>query len=137
MNAITLDLVTPEKLVSSEPVEMVVIPGKEGDFGVLNGHAPMISSLRPGVLRVFEGDKVVKRLLLTGGFAEVTAERCTVMATEAFDFADTDVSHIKERHEAAKRAHEKAQDQGEKAALASEAELAQAIVDAFIQEKDA
>ena len=62
---------------------MVVVPGSEGDFGVLHGHAPLISTVRPGVLEVFQGNKVEQRFLVVGGFAEVTPERCTVLADEA------------------------------------------------------
>ena len=62
---------------------MVVVPGSEGDFGVLHGHAPLISTVRPGVIEVFQGNKVEQRFLVVGGFAEVTPERCTVLADEA------------------------------------------------------
>ncbi len=130
------DIVTPEKLVSSEEVEMAVVPGKEGDFGVLSGHAPFISSLRPGVIRIFEGDRVRDRVLVTGGFAEVTPERCTILATESFDFDDKSKEAIDARHEAMKKAHDKAQKEGEKATLKTEMEVMQAIADAFVQEKD-
>ena len=65
---------------------MVVVPGSEGDFGVLHGHAPLISTVRPGVLEVFQGNKVEQRFLVVGGFAEVTPERCTVLADEAVPF---------------------------------------------------
>ena len=68
----TFDLVSPEKLLLSEDVEMVVVPGAEGDFGVLIGHAPLISSLRPGVINTYTGKKVEKRIFVAGGFAEVT-----------------------------------------------------------------
>jgi len=64
---------------------MVVVPGSEGDFGVLEAHTDLISSLRPGVVDIYEGDAVSKKLFVTGGFAEVTKDRCTVLATEAFD----------------------------------------------------
>jgi len=80
---VQFELVSPERLVVSRPVEMVVVPGVEGDFGVLPGHAPLISEVRPGVITVFEGGKVEERIFVAGGFAEVTAERCTVLADEA------------------------------------------------------
>jgi F-type H+-transporting ATPase subunit epsilon len=78
-----LELVSPERLLLSEPVDMAVIPGSEGDFGVLAGHSLMISTLRPGVIEVFQGDSVTHRLFVGGGFAEVTDTRCTVLADEA------------------------------------------------------
>ena len=77
------ELVTPERLVVSTPVEMVVVPGSEGNFGVLPGHAPFISTLRPGTIDIYEGRTVTRRIFVGGGFAEVTPERCTVLADEA------------------------------------------------------
>ncbi len=77
------ELVSPERLLLSEPVDMAVIPGSEGDFGVLAGHSLQISTLRPGVIEVWQGETVVSRLFVVGGFAEVTDSRCTVLADEA------------------------------------------------------
>jgi F-type H+-transporting ATPase subunit epsilon len=77
------ELVSPERLVLSEPVDMAVIPGSEGDFGVLAGHSLVISTLRPGVIEVWQGEQVTNRLFVAGGFAEVTDTRCTVLADEA------------------------------------------------------
>ncbi len=77
------ELVSPERLLFSEHVEMVVVPGCEGDFGVLFNHAPMISALRPGVLSVYRNGRVVERLFVTSGFAEVTGTTLTILAEEA------------------------------------------------------
>ncbi|HYG87316.1 MAG TPA: F0F1 ATP synthase subunit epsilon [Azospirillum sp.] len=87
---VEFELVSPEKLLTSQPVDMVVVPGTEGDFGVLAGHAPMISTVRPGVIDVYEGDRVVERVFVAGGFAEVTETRCTVLAEQALTLADID-----------------------------------------------
>ena len=76
---VNLEIVSPEKLLLSRPVEMVVIPGSEGDMGVLEGHQPMIVMLRGGTIALYENDT----LYVAGGFAEVTPERCTVLANEA------------------------------------------------------
>ena len=78
-----LEIVSPEKLLLSRPVDMVVIPGSEGDLGVLPGHSPMIVLLRGGAIRIYEGSQVVNRLFVAGGFAEITPDRCTVLANEA------------------------------------------------------
>ena len=78
-----LELVTPEHLLLSEPVEMVVVPGTEGNFGVLPGHALLISTIRPGTIQIYEGQRVTRRIFIAGGFAEVTPERCTVLADAA------------------------------------------------------
>jgi F-type H+-transporting ATPase subunit epsilon len=80
---VQFELVTPERLLLSEMVEMVVVPGTEGNFGVLPGHAPLISSIRPGTIDVYEGQTVTRRIFVVSGIAEVTPECCTVLADEA------------------------------------------------------
>ncbi|MBP2231310.1 F-type H+-transporting ATPase subunit epsilon [Azospirillum agricola] len=87
---VEFELVSPEKLLKSLPVDMVVVPGTEGDFGVLAGHAPLISTVRPGVIDVYEGERIVDRVFVAGGFAEVTETRCTVLAEEAVALSDLD-----------------------------------------------
>jgi F-type H+-transporting ATPase subunit epsilon len=77
------ELVTPERLLVSTEVEMVVVPGTEGNFGVLAGHAPLISTIRPGTIDIYEGHSVTERIFVVGGIAEVTPEGCTVLAEEA------------------------------------------------------
>src|SRR5208283_2531513 len=77
------ELVTPERLLLSQPVEMVVVPGSEGNFGVLPGHAPLISTIRPGTIEIYEGQAVIQRIFVVSGIAEVTPERCTVLADQA------------------------------------------------------
>src|SRR4051812_2047657 len=78
------ELVTPERLLASIGVEMVVVPGTEGNFGVLSGHSPLISSIRPGTIDVYEARPAIsQRIFVAGGIAEVTPERCTVLADEA------------------------------------------------------
>src|SRR5580692_6265615 len=80
---VQFELVTPERLVLSEMVEMVVVPGTEGNFGVLPGHAPLISTIRPGMIEIYENRIVTERIFIVSGIAEVTPERCTVLAEEA------------------------------------------------------
>jgi F-type H+-transporting ATPase subunit epsilon len=69
---------------------MVVVPGSEGDFGVLPGHALLISTVRPGVIAVFDNGQVQERIFVAGGFAEVTGERCTVLAEQALPVEQID-----------------------------------------------
>ena len=88
--AVGFELVSPERLLFSESVEMVVVPGGEGDFGVLPRHTPMISTVRPGVIRVYEGGSVKERIFVGGGFAEVTPRRCTVLADQAMPVDEID-----------------------------------------------
>jgi len=92
-----LEIVSPEKLLLSRDVDMVVIPAFEGDMGVLEGHAPVTVVLLGGVVSLYEGDRVTDTLYVAGGFAEVTPEGCTVLASEA-----TPVNEL-ERSEADRR----------------------------------
>jgi F-type H+-transporting ATPase subunit epsilon len=80
---VQFELVSPERLIVSAEVEMVVVPGTEGNFGVLPGHAPLISTIRPGTIDIYEGGAITERIFIVGGIAEVTPERCTVLADEA------------------------------------------------------
>src|SRR5947208_14228589 len=80
---VRFELGTHERLWLSEMVEMVVVPGTEGNFGVLPGHAPLISSIRPGTIDVYQGQTVTRRIFVVSGIAEVTPERCTVLADQA------------------------------------------------------
>src|SRR5918999_5868728 len=96
-NKVAFELVSPERLLVSQPVDMVVVPGGEGDFGVLPGHAPLISTVRAGVIEIYEGNAVSDRIFVAGGFAEVTQERCTVLAEQAMRVAEIDEGAV-ERH---------------------------------------
>ena len=87
---VNFELVSPERLLLSEDADMVVVPGAEGDFGVLAGHSPLISTVRPGAITVFQDNSVSESIFVAGGFAEVTAERCTVLAEEAERIGDID-----------------------------------------------
>jgi F-type H+-transporting ATPase subunit epsilon len=91
---VQFELVSPEKLLLSEAVDMVVVPGTEGNFGVLAGHSLLISTVRPGVIDVYEGSEISERIFVSGGFAEVTAERCTVLADEAVPLSSLDAATI-------------------------------------------
>lgn len=77
------ELVSPEKILSSELASMVVVPGDDGDFGVLADHAPLLSSLRPGVVDIHGADGLRKRVFVAGGFADVGNNTCSVLAEEA------------------------------------------------------
>jgi F-type H+-transporting ATPase subunit epsilon len=91
---VQFELVSPEKLLLSEAVDMVVVPGSEGNFGVLAGHSLLISTVRPGVIDVYEGSEISERIFVSGGFAEVTAERCTVLADEAVPLSSLDAATV-------------------------------------------
>ena len=83
-----LEIVSPDKLLLSQPVDMAVIPAAEGEMGVMPGHSPMILLLRGGTIVLHEGGQPTARLYVSGGFAEITPERCTVLADEAIPVAE-------------------------------------------------
>ncbi len=91
------DLVSPERQLRSEAVEMVVVPGTEGDFGVLAGHVPIISTIRPGVIEVHKGTSAPDRIFISGGICEVSSDRCTILADEAVDVTALDRAQIEQR----------------------------------------
>ncbi|MBN8926797.1 MAG: ATP synthase F1 subunit epsilon [Rhodospirillales bacterium 69-11] len=103
-----LEIVSPEKLLLSRPVDMVVIPAAEGDMGVLEGHTPMIVALRGGTIALYEGDRITDQLYVAGGFAEVTPERCTVLANEAIPLAELSRTEAERRLAEAEAAYEAA-----------------------------
>lgn len=118
MAKVNFRLVMPERELLATEADMVVVPGSEGDFGVLPGHAPLISTVRPGVLEVFQGSKAEQRFLVVGGFAEVTPERCTVLADEALPFESVTPEQLADRERAAERDLTDAASDVEKAAAA-------------------
>jgi F-type H+-transporting ATPase subunit epsilon len=103
--SVNLEIVSPEKLLLSRDVDMVVIPASEGDMGVLEGHSPMTVALRGGVVSLYEGDRVTDSLFVAGGFAEVTPERCTVLAGEAMPVNEIDRAEAEKRLRDAEEAH--------------------------------
>ena len=94
---ITFELVSPERLLLSKPVDMVVVPGSEGLFGVLAGHTPLIALLKPGVIDVHDGGQIINRIFVGGGFAEVVPERCVVLAEMALPIEEIDRGRVQQR----------------------------------------
>ena len=82
MTLFPFQLVSPEKILLDKEVTMVVIPGIDGDIGVLSNHAPLLTLLRPGVVTVYEEAKVLVKFFVNGGFAEITPQRCMALVTE-------------------------------------------------------
>ncbi len=98
------EIVTPGRMMLSQPAEMVVIPGEAGNFGVLPGHSPMLSTLRPGTVEIREQNlKIRDQIFVEQGFAEVTTERCTVLAEEAIPVKEITRDEAEDR---LKRAHD-------------------------------
>jgi F-type H+-transporting ATPase subunit epsilon len=94
---IHLDLVSPERLLLSDDVDMVTVPGADGYFGVLPGHAPVMTALRPGVIEVKGGEDGDMKLFILGGFAEVTPTNVSVLAEEAIPFPDFTIEMLDSR----------------------------------------
>lgn len=128
---VNFELVSPQRLLLSEEVDMVVVPGAEGDFGVLAEHAPVISTVRPGVITVFHGNTVSERIFVAGGFAEVTAERCTVLAEEAERLDDIDRSAVEGQIRNLREDLGMAQSDDERAAIEGKIAVAEAKIDAL------
>jgi F-type H+-transporting ATPase subunit epsilon len=120
------EIVSPERLLLSEPVDMAVIPGSEGDFGVLVDHSLMIATLRPGVIEVWQGEQVTERLFVAGGFAEVTGGRCTVLADEAVRVAEIDTAAVQAEIEGLRGAIDSAESDDEKRAATDRFAIAEA-----------
>ncbi len=84
------EIISPSEILLSEPVDSAEIPGSEGYFGVMPGHTPLITSLKPGVITLIRGDAVVWQIYVSGGICEVTFDRVTVLAERAFDLPQLD-----------------------------------------------
>jgi F-type H+-transporting ATPase subunit epsilon len=93
MATFRFNLVSPEQVLFSGEVEHVVVPGSEGEFGVLAGHAPLVSTLRPGILKIL-GPGQPQRIMVTGGFAEVGPDGLTVLADTAVPVEELDPAVI-------------------------------------------
>ena len=95
MATISFDLVSPENLIFNDEVGMIIVPGKDGDFGVLPGHSKVMSSLRPGRVMVYgEGKNLLKSFFVSGGFAEVNPEKCIVLAESVEEINSLEKSSI-------------------------------------------
>ena len=116
------ELVTPERMALSEDVGQVVVPGVEGDFTVLAGHAPVISALRPGIIDVTLPDARKTRIFVKGGFAEIDADRLTVLAERALDVETMDAGTIAAELESAEADLASATDDAGRLAAASAVE---------------
>ena len=93
MAKISFDLVSPENLIFSEEVGMIIIPGKDGDIGVLPGHSKLLSSLRPGRVMIYGEEKnLLKSFFVSGGFTEINPEKCIVLAESIDEISQMDKS---------------------------------------------
>ena len=121
------ELVTPERMALSQDAAQVVVPGVEGDFTVLAGHAPVISALRPGIIDVTLPDASKTRIFVKGGFAEVDAGHLTVLAERALDVEAMDAATIAAELETAQADLAAATDDAGRLAAASAVERLQGL----------
>ena len=131
----TFELVSPERLLLSQPVDMVVVPGSEGLFAALIGHAPLVATLKPGVIDVWDGGKITERIFVAGGFAEVTPVRCVVLAETAMPVGEIDRARVVERIEELSHVADlaRASGGGAEGGILAELELNQAMLAAIEQ----
>ncbi|WP_426167954.1 F0F1 ATP synthase subunit epsilon [Sandarakinorhabdus sp. DWP1-3-1] len=102
------ELVSPERRLVSGTAAMVVVPGSEGDFGVLPGHAPLMSTIRPGAIAIYEADSntLTRRIFVDGGFAEVNDQGLTILAEAAIPVGDIDPAEVATQLAAARAAND-------------------------------
>ncbi|TRO97159.1 F0F1 ATP synthase subunit epsilon [Glycocaulis profundi] len=123
------DLVTPEARVFTGAVDMVVAPGSEGDFGVLPGHAPFMTTIRPGAIAIHDDGKV-SRTFIHGGFAEVTPAGLTILAEQAIALADVDIAKVKAELEEARLNARDAASEADRRIAEAEVEKLEALIQA-------
>ena len=98
MTTISFDLVSPEQLLFNDEVGMIIVPGKDGDIGVLPRHSKVLSSLRPGRVMVYgENKNLLKSFFVAGGFVEINPEKCIVLAEGVNEMSDLDKSSIQQQ----------------------------------------
>jgi len=112
MATISFDLVSPENLIFNDEAGMIIVPGKDGDLGVLPGHSKVMSSLRPGRVMVYGEDKnLLKAFFVSGGFAEINPEKCIVLAESVVELNTLEKSLIeKEIQDLEKEDNNKSED---------------------------
>ena len=128
-----LDLVSPARLLLSESVGMVVVPGVEGYFGVLSNHMPLLSTLRPGVVSVHDSVEAApsRSFFVEGGFAEVNPNGCTLLVDDAIPMAELNRDSINERRSAAEEKLQNASTQEDRLAAESALVVVAAMADAL------
>ena len=127
---VAFELVAPERLLASEQVDMVVAPGEAGDFGVLPNHSLLMSLLRPGVIEIWQGTQVTRRIFVGGGFAEVNERGCIVLAEEALPVEEIDLEQARQRLKDAQDDLGEAKDDADRARFEREIRIAEGLIQA-------
>ena len=95
--SLAFEIISPERLILARSVDMAVVPGSEGDLGILPDHSPLITTLRRGLIELYEGSVIVDRFLISGGFVEAAGERCSVLAdqiTKVSEFNQAEINNL-------------------------------------------
>ena len=127
---VDFELVSPEKLLMSAQASMVVIPGTEGDFGILAGHADIISNIRAGIVDVYRDEIIDRRVFVSGGVAEVSEDRCTILADEAIFLEEVDRKTAEDRLSGAQRTLDESQDEASRVIAERQVAIARSLLDA-------
>ena len=93
------EIVSPKKVVFSEDVDFVILPGDEGDFGVLDKHSPIVSSLRLGLIYIYKNQKVIKTFFINSGICEITENKCIILTEKAEDTEIIDINTLNKKTE--------------------------------------
>ncbi|MBL0318645.1 MAG: ATP synthase F1 subunit epsilon [Alphaproteobacteria bacterium] len=131
MSSIYVELISPEKVVYAMDANSVIVPGTEGEFGVLPGHAPFISTIKPGVVRVETLDGQIEKVFVTAGFAEVHNTKCRLLVDKAEMLQDIDRKEVEKHIQEANEILTYTTDEDGKARAAKELALAQAKIQAL------
>lgn len=123
-----LQLITPEKILFEGEAQQVQVPGTEGEFGVLTGHAPFISTLKPGVITITLEDGATQKIGVLGGIAEVLPERCTLLIENAKDVSSITQADAQSQLDEAKAALSDAETDGDKKLAEAKIALAEAVL---------
>lgn len=129
-NKVRFELVSPERQLTSGDVDMVVVPGAGGDFGVLPQHSLLMSLIRPGVIETYEGSQISERIFVGGGFAEVNEHGCIVLAEEAMPVAEIDAETARRRLSDAQDDLSEAKDETSRERAEREIGIAEAQIEA-------
>lgn len=127
---VDFELVSPEKLLMSTQASMVVIPGIEGDFGILAGHTDIISNIRVGIVDVYADEIIDKRVFVSGGVAEVSEDRCTILADEAIVLEEIDKKTAEGRLSEAEKILDESKDEAARVTAERQVAIAQTLLDA-------
>ena len=130
---VEFELVSPEELLVSQPVEMVVVPGGEGYYGVLVGHIPMITNVKAGAISIYDENRITDRIFVTGGFAEVTMERVTVLVEHAVKVSSLDRAKVEQDLRNFAEDLEDAKTDEERVKAEHQLDIARAQLDAIIE----